>query len=131
MTHERSRLVPRYFFAADIELIDVRSRVTIEGRTVDMSLFGCRAVLSKPFLPGTNLEITLSCCGANVNAFGRVVYTNPGTGMGIAFTDVEQKSDRTLSGWIAELAMRHLSHKEPAMGSDGSSAKSWPNLCGT
>jgi hypothetical protein len=103
-------LAPRYSFAVDIEVTDVQSGTEIRQRTNDLTLFGCGVNTSKPFPKGTRVRIKLSHGGADVAALARVAYARPEVGMGVVFTSVEPKDDRTLGGWITELMSNRIAY---------------------
>jgi hypothetical protein len=76
-------------FVATIELTDTQSEAKIQERTSDLSLYGCRVETHKPFPTGSKVRIGIAHRSANFVALGRVVYTTPEGGMGIAFTQIE------------------------------------------
>lgn len=98
--HPRAR---RYSFVVGIELTDVQSEAHIRERTSDLSLFGCHVDTLKLFPTGTRVRIRIAHRGANFAALGTVVYAGPNSGMGVAFTKVEQKDQLVLEKWIDEL----------------------------
>jgi hypothetical protein len=86
---------------ARIELIDMQSEKHISGHTKDLSLFGCFAVTADSFPPETKVRLTISRAESQLVAQGRVTYSRPGSGMGIAFTTVEPSSLPILDVWLA------------------------------
>lgn len=100
------RIVPRYPFEVDVEIMELESQIQICGRTTDLSLFGCGISGLSNLRRGSNVRIKLAHRGAEVVALGRVVYARQDLGAGIAFTSVEPKDEHILVGWIAELAQR-------------------------
>ena len=98
--HPRAR---RYSFVAGIELTDVQSETQIWERTRDLSLFGCHVDTPKLFSTGTRVRIRIAHRGANLAALGTVVYAGSNSGMGVAFTKIEQKDQLVLEKWIDEL----------------------------
>lgn len=103
MEHLHPRSSPRFFFIVDIELTDVQSQTQIQGRTKDLSQFGCGVDASQLFPKGATLTIKLSHRGAHIAAHARVVYASPELGMGLAFTRIDPQDERILSNWIEEL----------------------------
>lgn len=93
----------RYPFAASIELTDLQSEKLLTARTTNLSLFGCYVSTTSPFAEGTRVSLRISHGGASLAAFGKVVYSKPNSGMGIAFTHVESSSQAILERWIASL----------------------------
>jgi hypothetical protein len=88
---------------ARIELTDMHSEKHISGHTKDLSLFGCFAVTAESFPEGTKVRLTMSRGETHLVAQGKVTYSRPGSGMGIAFTTVELSSLPVLDGWLAGL----------------------------
>ncbi len=107
--HPRAR---RYPFVVGIELTDVQSDAQIRERTSDLSVFGCHVDTLKLFPTGTKVRIRIAHRGANFAALGRVVYTGPNTGMGVAFTKIEQKDQLVLEKWIDELRDEEERHSQ-------------------
>ena len=93
----------RYPFAASIELTDVRSDSLLTARTADLSLFGCYVSTTDPFPSGTKVSLRILHSGANFAAFGKVVYSKSGFGMGITFTEIESSAQAILEKWLAGL----------------------------
>jgi len=81
----------------------MHSEKHISGHTKDLSLFGCFAVTMAPFREGTKVRLRISRGETHFDALGNVTYARPGSGMGIAFTLVEQSSLPVLDAWMAGL----------------------------
>ena len=88
---------------ARIELTDMQSEKHISGHTKDLSLFGCFAVTADTFPESTIVRLRISRGETHLVAQGRVTYSRPSSGMGIAFTTVEPSSLPILDGWLAGL----------------------------
>jgi PilZ domain len=93
----------RYPFVASAELTDLQSDVSLEGRAIDLSLFGCGVVSPKPFSARTKARIRITHRGSSFAPFGRVVYVTSDGEMGIVFTQVEPNDQLILEKWISEL----------------------------
>ena len=93
----------RYPFAASIELTDLQSEKLLTARTTNLSLFGCYVSTTSPFAEGTRVSLRISHGGASLATFGKVVFSKPNSGMGIAFTKVEPSGQAILEKWIASL----------------------------
>jgi len=93
----------RYSFVANIELTDLQSEANIQGRTSDLSLYGCRVEAQKPFPTGTKVRIRIAHRSANFVALGRVSYATAEGGMGIVFTRIEPNDQLILEKWVEEL----------------------------
>ena len=92
---------------ARIELTNIESEKHISGHTKELSLFGCFAVTEDSFLEGTRVRLTISRGETHMVAQGRVTYSRPSLGMGIAFTTIEPSSLPVLDFWLAGLRNQH------------------------
>ena len=102
MRIERPR-ARRYLFVATVELTDTLSEVKIQGRTSDLSVYGCRVNTHQPFLTGARVRTRIAHSGASFVALGRVSFTTSEGGMGITFTHIEPKDQLILERWMEEL----------------------------
>ena len=98
--HPRAR---RYLFVATIELTDTQSEAKIQGRTSDLTLYGCRMETHTPFPTEAKVRIRIAHRSANFVALGRVSYTTSEGGMGITFTHIEPKDQLILEKWVEEV----------------------------
>jgi len=96
------RTHPRYAFTAAIEVVTDESRARVKTRVRDLSQQGCYVDTERPFALGTVTQVRIT---KNVEAFeahARVVYNQPGKGMGLMFTAAGPEQLGTLTTWIAE-----------------------------
>ena len=107
--HPRAR---RYSFVATIELTDLQSEMRIQGKTVDLSVYGCRVETHRPFLAGTKVRIRITYGSASLSALGRA-YARPDGEMGVVFTRVEPKDQVTLEKWVEE--QRHAASSKKSV----------------
>jgi hypothetical protein len=101
-TRADRRTHPRYAFTAAVEVVADESGARLKTRVRDLSQQGCYVDTERPFALGTVTQVRIT---KNVEAFeahARVVYHQPGKGMGLMFTAVEPEPLRTLNTWIAE-----------------------------
>lgn len=96
------RTHPRYAFAAAAEVVADDSAARIKTRVRDLSQQGCLVDTDSPFALGTSTEIRISKGVESFGACARVVYNQPGKGMGLMFTAVVSEQLGTLNKWIAE-----------------------------
>jgi len=96
------RAHPRYAFAAAIEVVAAECGERITTRVRDLSVQGCYADTERPLALGTNAAVRITKGAKAFAARARVVYNQPGKGMGLMFTDVEPEQLVTLNTWIAE-----------------------------
>jgi len=81
----------------------MQSEKHISGHTKDLSLFGCFVETVTPFPDGTRLRLRISRGEKHLAAQGRVTYSRPNSGMGIAFVLIEPSSLPVLDLWLADL----------------------------
>ena len=93
----------RYPFATSVELTDVHSERLVTAFTSNLSLFGCYVIMGSPFTEGTKVSLRIIRGGTTFAAYGKVVYSKPKYGMGIAFTEMEPSGQAILEKWIASL----------------------------
>ncbi len=96
------RTHPRYAFAASAEVVAIDSGVRIETHVRDLSEQGCYLDTESPLPLGTTASVRIAKGKKSFEASARVVFNQPGKGMGLMFTGAEPESFLTLSMWIAE-----------------------------
>jgi PilZ domain-containing protein len=96
------RTHPRYAFSAGIEVVNAGSGARINTRVRDLSQRGCFANTPNPFELGTVTDLRITKGDKSFVARARVVYNQPGKGMGLMFTGVDPLQAGTLETWIAE-----------------------------
>jgi hypothetical protein len=93
---------PRYAFTAAVEVVAAGPGVQIKTRVRDLSQQGCYVDTDSPLTLGTATDVRITKGAKSFGARARVVYTQPGKGMGLMFTAVEPEQLGTLDTWIAE-----------------------------
>lgn len=96
------RTHPRYAFTAAAEVVADDSAARIKTRVRDLSQQGCLVDTDSPFALGTSTDIHITKGVESFVARARVVYNQPGKGMGLMFTAVVSEQLGTLNKWIAE-----------------------------
>ena len=96
------RTHPRYAFAAVAEVIAADSGARTNTRVRDLSEQGCYADTDSPLALGTDTEVRITKGPKSLQARARVVFNQPGRGMGLMFTALEPEHRQTLDTWIAE-----------------------------
>ncbi|HWO28713.1 MAG TPA: PilZ domain-containing protein, partial [Candidatus Acidoferrum sp.] len=80
---------PRYAFTAAVEVIAEEPGARLKTRVRDLSQQGCNVDTENPFALGTVTEVHITKGAESFEAHARVVYNQPGKGMGLMFTVVE------------------------------------------
>jgi PilZ domain-containing protein len=96
------RTHPRYAFTAAVEIATTEPGPRLKTRVRDLSQQGCYVDTDKPLPLGTATEVRITKGAESLEAHARVVYNQPGRGMGLMFTTVELSHRSTLDSWIAE-----------------------------
>jgi len=96
------RTHPRYAFTAAVEVVADEPGARLKTRVRDLSQQGCNVDTDNPFALGTVTDVRITKGAESFEAHARVVYNQPGKGMGLMFTVVEPQQLVTLNRWIAE-----------------------------
>jgi hypothetical protein len=96
------RTHPRYAFTAAVEIVADEPGARLKMRVRDLSQQGCYVDTDSPFALGTATDVRITKGAESFEARARVVYNQPGKGMGLMFTAVESEQLGTLNTWIAE-----------------------------
>lgn len=108
------RTAQRFPFTASAEVIDLRSKARVTGRSSDLGLGGCYIDTLAPFAVGAAVRVRLERGLLNFEAEGTVTYALVSLGMGLSFSDFEPKDHAVLEKWIAELSGEESASTEPA-----------------
>lgn len=98
-----SHRAARFPFSANIEVIDVQSERFLNARTRDLSIFGCYVSTATPFPAGKKVSLRITHAGTILTALGKVVSSNPNSGMGVFFTKIEPNGQAILEKWLSAL----------------------------
>jgi PilZ domain len=96
------RAHPRYAFNAAVDVAAAEPGPRLTARVRDVSQQGCYVDTSAPLPLGTATHVRITKGAKSFEARARVVFNQPGKGMGLMFTAVEPGHLATLQNWIAE-----------------------------
>jgi PilZ domain len=96
------RANPRYAFTATAEVVATDSSAKTKTRVRDLSQQGCYLDTETPLPLGTATNVRMTKASKSLEVQGRVVYVQPGKGMGLMFTAVKPEHGGTLDVWINE-----------------------------
>ena len=96
------RANPRYAFHATAEVASIDTGARSKARVRDLSQQGCYLDTDNPLPLGTAANVRMTKDGKSLEVQGRVVYNQPGRGMGLMFTAVKPEHGGTLDAWINE-----------------------------
>jgi len=100
------RRTPRYVFFASAELLEVKSEVRVASRVSELSLNGCYLDMMNPFPKDTQVLLRIWTDEKIFQTKGRVIYSQPNMGAGVAFLDVEPMYLSILQHWLDEAAKK-------------------------
>jgi hypothetical protein len=101
ITEQRAH--PRYPFTAAVEAYDPATKLRMKGRTSDLSRGGCYVDTISPFGVGTVAKVRFTKNEKTFDVEARVVYSQPGMGMGIMFTALLPEQSGVVDRWIGEI----------------------------
>ena len=115
-TGERRRW-PRYAVMAMARVIEPRSMANADGRCTDLGVAGCYVDSINPFPAGSSVRVSVWQGSRRFESQASVVYSLPGMGMGLVFTEMEPSERATLQAWVRELSCgleTEPGHSDPA-----------------
>jgi hypothetical protein len=101
--NERRRNL-RFPVIAMVEVVDIKSQAKITGRTNDVGLGGCYVDTLSPFPVDSSVKLVIERDAKTFAAEGKVIFSQHGMGMGIAFTSATRGDVRLFQKWILELS---------------------------
>jgi hypothetical protein len=91
----------RHMFTAGAEVVELKSGARFCTRTTDLGPGGCFVDTTFPLPIGSVVRVTLNKGKTAFETAGTVVYSQHGLGMGIAFSDLNDRKRLELADWIA------------------------------
>jgi PilZ domain len=98
------RRSPRFAFYASAEITERQTETRLTARTSELSRHGCYMDMVNPLPLGTIVKIHLIHHEQTFDAIGRVIYSQPNMGMGVAFDEIEMGQIATLEKWLGDLS---------------------------
>jgi hypothetical protein len=102
-SYSERRSVPRYALIAQTEVVEPISGLRIAGRISEISRKGCYVDALNTLPTQTIIEVRISRDQGKFNSPGKIIYTQEGMGMGIAFLNMPADQLKILDSWLAEL----------------------------
>jgi|SRR5580698_2219401 hypothetical protein len=99
----KRRAVRRCALVASTEVTELSSGTLLSGRSSELGLGGCYVDSLNPFPEGTLVELRILRDQGIFETKARVVYCDPGFGMGLAFTDMRPDQRSRLEVWLVEI----------------------------
>jgi len=101
--HDERRRSVRHTISAVVQIVDLGSGLRMTTRASDLSEGGCYVDALTPLPVGTQVRLGLHKDNRVIELNGKIVYSSPGLGMGIAFTESDADQQAALDDWIASL----------------------------
>jgi len=102
--YREKREVPRFSFIADVALTEPTTDTRISGRVSEISRKGCYIDVLNTLPVGSSINIKVSRDQGVFATRGRIIYVQPGMGMGVAFVETPPAQLNTLDAWLKELS---------------------------
>jgi PilZ domain-containing protein len=97
------RFTIRYPFAAEAEILDLKSGTRLSGVTSDLSLGGCFVCTRRPLEVGTRVHLTLKYKNHSAIMLAAVRVLKPRIGMGLQALELDSSSIGTFLRWLYDL----------------------------
>lgn len=98
-THDR-RAYPRVKCGNSVEVYRSQDSTPIRARVGDMSLGGCFIEMPNTLPKGTEIRVALWVKDTKLWARGKVVYSTPGYGIGVQFTEMSEQEKAQLKRFL-------------------------------
>src|SRR6266478_2898301 len=97
------RYSTRHPFAAEAEMLELKSGSRVSGVTSDLSLGGCFVCVRRTLEVGARVRGTLTHEGQQVKMLAVVRVLKSHVGWGVEFLDIDPDSHATLLAWVENL----------------------------
>lgn len=97
------RFAIRYPFAADADILDLKSGARVSGVTSDLSLGGCFVCTHCPLDVGMRVHLTLKYKNQSAIMLAAVRVLKPSIGMGLQALELDSSSIGTFLRWLYDL----------------------------
>jgi hypothetical protein len=102
--HDERRRSVRHTVSAVVQILDTRSGTRLTTRASDLGLGGCYVDTLTPLPVGTEVKLALHKDKVLIELTGKIVYSHPGLGMGIAFVEAASEHRAALEEWLNNLS---------------------------
>lgn len=90
----------RYKFSAPAEITESDTERMVSGELSNLGHFGCYVKIADPFAAGASLKIAIKHNGQCLKARAAVRSSQPQKGMGLIFTDLDDRERKILDEWL-------------------------------
>ena len=100
---EDRRQHKRHAFSATAEIVDMVTGARLSTRMADLNRGGCYLDMLSPLPIGSNLRVRIRSDGAELTCTAVVRDSQPGMGMGVSFTGLDDAQKSLIESWIEKL----------------------------
>ena len=100
---EDRRQHKRHVFSATAEVVDMDSGARLSTRAADLNKGGCYLDMMSPLPIGSKVRVCIRSNGAELTCTAVVRDSQPGMGMGVAFTDLDDAPKALIEAWVERL----------------------------
>ena len=100
---EDRRQHKRHAFSATAEVVDMVSGARLSTRAADLNKGGCYLDMLSPLPIGSNVRVHIRSEGTELRCTAVVRDSQPGMGMGVAFTNLDDAQKAVIESWIERL----------------------------
>lgn len=93
----------RHAFSATAEVVDLASGARLSTRAADLNKGGCYLDMMNPLPIASKVRIRISRDGVELTCTAVVRDSQPGMGMGVAFSDLDDARKSIIDSWIEKL----------------------------
>jgi PilZ domain len=102
-SYSEQRTVPRYMFAATVDVVEPATEMHFSGRVSEISRKGCYVDILNTLPKETPVQLRVLRDKGTFVTDGKVIYVQEGVGMGVGFIDVPPNQLEILDSWLDEL----------------------------
>jgi hypothetical protein len=100
--HTERRRALRFPFDASAEVSREKTDARLPARVTEVGPNGCYLQMGAPFEVGTSIFVRIFVEGSFFETHATVVYSQPNTGMGVAFRELKPYFVEVLRKWLLD-----------------------------
>ena len=93
----------RHMISTVAQVVELGSGASVNTRVSDLGLGGCYLDTMTPLPVGAEVRLGLLKDKKVIEVNGRIIYSHPGLGMGVSFSDATPQQRFEIDQWVAEL----------------------------
>ena len=124
---EDQRQHERHAFSATAEVVEMVSGACLSTRVADLNQGGCYLDSLNPLPIGSNVRVRIRWDRSELICSAVVRNSQPGLGMGVAFTDLDDARKALIQSWIERLGSPAIADLWPSSLSENADPASPPD----